>query len=30
MDTGYGKLILLNPNGPDQEFELAKTCISIR
>lgn len=29
MDTGYGKLILLNPNGPDQEFELAKTSISL-
>jgi pSer/pThr/pTyr-binding forkhead associated (FHA) protein len=29
MDTNYGKLILLNPNGPEQEFELAKTSISL-
>ena len=29
MDTTYGKLILLNPNGPEQEFELAKASISL-
>jgi pSer/pThr/pTyr-binding forkhead associated (FHA) protein len=29
MDTRYGKLILLNPNGPEQEFELAKTNVSL-
>lgn len=29
MDTSYGKLILLNPNGPEQEFDLAKTSISL-
>jgi pSer/pThr/pTyr-binding forkhead associated (FHA) protein len=29
MDSRYGKLILLNPNGPEQEFELAKTSISL-
>ncbi len=29
MDTTYGKLILLNPNGPEQEFELAKASVSL-
>ncbi len=29
MVTKYGKLIQLNPNGPEQEFELAKTSISL-
>lgn len=29
MDTRYGKLILLNPDGPEQEFELAKSKISL-
>jgi pSer/pThr/pTyr-binding forkhead associated (FHA) protein len=29
MDTRYGKLILLDPNGPEQEFELAKSSISL-
>jgi len=29
MDTSYGKLILLNPNGPEQEFKLAKASISL-
>jgi pSer/pThr/pTyr-binding forkhead associated (FHA) protein len=29
MDTRFGKLILLNPNGPEQEFEIAKSSISI-
>ncbi len=29
MDTSYGKLILLNPNGPEQEFKLAKESISL-
>ena len=29
MDTGFGKLILLDPNGPEQEFELAKKSISL-
>lgn len=29
MDTRYGKLVLLNPNGPEQEFELAKIQVSL-
>jgi pSer/pThr/pTyr-binding forkhead associated (FHA) protein len=29
MGTTYGKIILLNPNGPEQEFELAKANISL-
>ena len=29
MDTTYGKLILLDPNGPEQEFELAKASVSL-
>lgn len=29
MDISYGKLILLNPNGPEQEFKLAKASISL-
>jgi pSer/pThr/pTyr-binding forkhead associated (FHA) protein len=29
MDTRFGKLILLNPNGPEQEFELVKSNISL-
>lgn len=29
MNTRYGKLILLNPDGPEQEFELAKSNISL-
>ncbi|OGO41367.1 MAG: hypothetical protein A2W36_01190 [Chloroflexi bacterium RBG_16_58_14] len=29
MDINYGKLVLLNPNGPEQEFNLAKTSISL-
>ncbi len=29
MDNRYGKLILVDPNGPEQEFELAKTSISL-
>jgi len=29
MDNRYGKLILLDPNGPEQEFQLAKTNISL-
>jgi pSer/pThr/pTyr-binding forkhead associated (FHA) protein len=29
MDTNYGKLVLLNPNGPEQEFKLAKTSVSL-
>jgi len=29
MEIRFGKLILLNPNGPEQEFELAKSSISL-
>lgn len=29
MDTQYGKLVLINPDGPDQEFELSKASISL-
>ncbi len=29
MNIRYGKLSLLNPNGPEQEFELAKATISL-
>jgi pSer/pThr/pTyr-binding forkhead associated (FHA) protein len=29
MENSFGKLVLINPNGPDQEFELAKENISI-
>lgn len=29
MNTSYGKLILQNPNGPEQEFKLAKASISL-
>jgi pSer/pThr/pTyr-binding forkhead associated (FHA) protein len=29
MDTRYGKLILLDPNGPEQEFEIAKKNITL-
>lgn len=29
MDTSYGKLILMNPNGPEQEFELARTSVTL-
>jgi pSer/pThr/pTyr-binding forkhead associated (FHA) protein len=29
MDTKYGKLILLDPGGPEQEFELAKKIVSL-
>jgi pSer/pThr/pTyr-binding forkhead associated (FHA) protein len=29
MDISYGKLVLLNPNGPEQEFKLAKASISL-
>jgi pSer/pThr/pTyr-binding forkhead associated (FHA) protein len=29
MGARYGKLVLLNPNGPEQEFELAKASISL-
>jgi pSer/pThr/pTyr-binding forkhead associated (FHA) protein len=29
MTTTFGKIILLNPNGPEQEFELAKENISL-
>lgn len=29
MDTKYGKLILLDPGGPEQEFELAKKSVSL-
>ncbi|UCE00340.1 MAG: FHA domain-containing protein [Chloroflexota bacterium] len=29
MATNYGKLILLNPHGPEQEFELAKSSVSL-
>lgn len=29
MDTKYGKLTLLNPNGPEQEFMLAKANVSL-
>ena len=29
MDNNYGKLVLLNPNGPEQEFKLAKTSVSL-
>jgi pSer/pThr/pTyr-binding forkhead associated (FHA) protein len=29
MEIKYGKLILLNPNGPEQEFNLGKTSISL-
>ena len=29
MDTRFGKLVLLNPNGPEQEFELAKSSVSL-
>jgi len=29
MDASYGKIILLNPNGPSQEFLLAKSQVSI-
>ena len=29
MDTRYGKLILLDPNGPEQEFILAKATVSL-
>jgi pSer/pThr/pTyr-binding forkhead associated (FHA) protein len=29
MAANYGKLIQLNPNGPEQEFELAKPSVSL-
>ena len=29
VDSAFGKLILLDPNGPEQEFELAKAKISL-
>jgi pSer/pThr/pTyr-binding forkhead associated (FHA) protein len=29
MDLSYGKLIVINPNGPEQEFNLAKTSVSL-
>ena len=29
MENRYGKLILLNPNGPEQEYRLAKASISL-
>lgn len=29
MNPTYGKLILLNPDGPEQEFNLAKTQVSL-
>ena len=29
MDTSFGKLVLLNPNGQEQEFKLAKASISM-
>lgn len=29
MDSSFGKLVLINPDSPDQEFELAKANISI-
>jgi pSer/pThr/pTyr-binding forkhead associated (FHA) protein len=29
MEHRYGKLILLNPNGPEQEFNLEKTSVSL-
>jgi pSer/pThr/pTyr-binding forkhead associated (FHA) protein len=29
MFTRFGKLILLNPNGPEQEYELAKKSVSV-
>jgi pSer/pThr/pTyr-binding forkhead associated (FHA) protein len=29
MDNRFGKLILLNPHGPEQEFSLSKTNISL-
>ncbi len=29
MDIQFGKLVLLNPNGPEQEFSLAKRSISL-
>lgn len=29
MGTKFGKMILLNPDGPEQEYELAKSSISI-
>lgn len=29
MDNRFGKLTLLNPNGPEQEFELAKPSVSL-
>ncbi len=29
MESSYGKLVLLRPDGPDQEFELAKADVSI-
>ena len=29
MENRYGKLILINPNGPEQEYRLAKSNISL-
>jgi pSer/pThr/pTyr-binding forkhead associated (FHA) protein len=29
VDTSFGKIVLLNPNGPEQEFILAKSKVSI-
>ena len=29
MDISHGKLILLNPNGPEQEFKLEKSSVSL-
>ena len=29
MDIHFGKLVLLNPNGPEQEFSLAKKSVSL-
>jgi pSer/pThr/pTyr-binding forkhead associated (FHA) protein len=29
MDLNLGKLILINPNGPEQEYNLAKTSVSL-
>ena len=29
MNLSYGKLILINPNGPEQEFNLAKSSVTL-
>jgi len=29
MDNYYGKLVLMNPDGPEQEYELSKTSVTL-